>query len=328
MTHAPKLSVIVPCFNYGHLLAESLDSVRSQSLEDWECIVIDDGSTDNTGAVADSYASKDSRYSRIRQQNLGLSAARNAGLRVARGEYVQLLDADDLLEREKFKEQAGFLDEHTEYGLVYGPMRYFRALGASKVFARGRNGVDVEWMRMWPDTNDAMLAAIVEGNQFPVSAALFRRTLLAEVGYFDESLRSHEDWEFWLRWAFAGKRFAGLDEPGTKTLIREHGESLTRRSVTMIETRLLVRERIEGLVATQALRARNRECATYDRCELGAAQLAAGHWIAGIRQYLASFAGAKRKARAIQLLLAHAAPRWLLSVWWGLRRRATTGHLD
>jgi hypothetical protein len=182
-------------------------------------------------------------------------------------------------------------------------------------------------MTLWPDTTDKLLLALVEGNTFPISAPAFRKSALDEVGYFDESLPSHEDWEFWLRWAFAGKRFFGLDAPGTRTLIREHGESLTGRTVTMAETRLLVRERIEKLAPTDALRAKNRECASYDECDLGAAHLAAGHWRAAIRWYLSGFTKAERKARAIRVLLVHLAPSWLLSLWrrlrWGALARET-----
>lgn len=322
MTQVPAVSVIVPCFNYGHLLGETLESVRCQSLSDWECIVVDDGSTDNTGAVARAYASKDSRFIYQAQENRGLSAARNAGLRSAKGEYAQLLDSDDLLEAEKLKEHVSFLARHREYSLVYGSMRFFSVQNAAKIYARGRNGVDIDWMKMWPDTNEAMLSALVEGNQFPVSAAVFRLSVIHDIGYFEETLRSHEDWEFWLRWAFAGKRFFGLNAPGTRTLIREHGERLTRRSVTMAESRLLVRKRIEKLAPTDALRAKNRECASYDECDLGAAHLAAGHLRAGIRWYLSGFTNAERKTRAIRVLLVHLAPSWLLSLSRRLRWRA------
>jgi hypothetical protein len=172
---------------------------------------------------------------------------------------------------------------------------------------------------MWQDTDGALLSALVEGNQFPVSAALFRRGIVDEVGDFDESLRSHEDWDFWLRWAFAGKRFHGLDAPRTATLIREHGARMTKRPITMVETRLRVRRRIEQLTGSEFLLATNRECAVYDRCELGAARIAAGLWGTGIREYISGLGRAKRKSRAIKLLLAQLAPDWLLGSWRRLR---------
>ncbi|MDH4283235.1 MAG: glycosyltransferase family 2 protein, partial [Myxococcales bacterium] len=223
------VSVIVPCFNYGHYLGEALESVQRQSLTAWECIVIDDGSTDGTGEVAGSFASKDPRFSCVRQMNRGPSAARNAGLAKAAAPYVQLLDADDLLEPRKLEAHVGFLAEHADYDMVYSPMRFFTDTGSGRTFSRARNRSQRDWMILWPDTTDKFLLALVEGNTFPISAPVFRRLTLDEVGHFDESLLSHEDWEFWLRWAFAGKRFVGLDAPATRTLIREHGQSLTQR---------------------------------------------------------------------------------------------------
>jgi len=315
MMEALKVSVVVPCFNYGRFLAECLESVREQTCESWECIVIDDGSTDDTSAVAGAYAARDSRYICVRQDNRGLSAARNIGLRKARGTYVQLLDADDLIENDKLRQHAAFLDKHEHIGLVYGPMAFFSIRSGSRAVALGRHGVDRAWMKMWPDSNEEMLSSFIEGNQFPVSAAVFRRSAIPEIGYFDEALRSHEDWEFWLRWAFAGQRFVGLDAEGTRTLIREHGESLTMRAIAMAETKLRVRQRIEQLASSESLRAKNREWERYDRCELGAAHLAAGNLKEGARLYVSGFVAAERKFIAIRPLLVHLAPRWLLAAW-------------
>ena len=319
MIIAPTVSVIVPCFNYGYLLSETLDSVYSQSLKEWECIIVDDGSTDDTEAIAYTYSSRDARFSYVYQENGGLGSARNAGLRTARGEYIQLLDADDLIEPEKLEKHVRFLVQRNEYSLVYGPMQYFTTRGSVKKFSRGRNGTDKAWMKMWPDTNEQMLLALVERNLFPVSAAVFRKTVLDEVGYLDESLPSHEDWEFWLRLAFSGKRFFGFDAPGTRTLIREHGRRMTTRSIIMAETLLQVRKRIYNLAETEDLRARNREFFKHDTCDLGAAHLASGHWGIGSRLYFGGFIEADRKAPIIRLSLTKMAPGWLLKVlaWLG-----------
>jgi hypothetical protein len=319
VTNGPVVSVIVPCFNYGRFLVEALESVQRQTFSAWECIVIDDGSKDNSSDIADSFASRDPRFSCIRQANRGPSAARNAGLANAVGQCVQLLDADDLLEPEKLQVHVEFLAQHHEFAMVYSAMRFFTGEGSVRTFSRGRNETQRDWMTMWPDTNNKLLIALVEGNTFPISAPLFRRSALDEVGHFDESLPSHEDWEFWLRWAFAGMRFYGLDAPGTRTLVREHGDSLTMHSVTMAETRLAVRARIQKLALTEALRAKNQECAIYDACELGAAHLAAGHWKVGVQVFFPGFVRAERKTKAIHLLLAHLTPRWLLALWRRLR---------
>lgn len=93
----PDLSILVPVYNPGEYLVRCLNSVLTQTFPGWECILIDDGSSDGSGAVCDDYAQKDSRFRVIHQKNSGASAARNEGIRSARGEYILMLDADDAL---------------------------------------------------------------------------------------------------------------------------------------------------------------------------------------------------------------------------------------
>ena len=94
----PKVSVIIPVYNTQPWLRECLDSVLCQTLGDFEVICVDDGSTDQSGSILQDYAAKDSRFHILSQSNKGQSAARNAGLKVARGEYVYFLDSDDYIE--------------------------------------------------------------------------------------------------------------------------------------------------------------------------------------------------------------------------------------
>lgn len=114
----PQVSVVVPTYKRGAALRATLDSVVFQSFTDWELIVVDDGSPDDTAAVASSYT--DPRITVLRQANQGHSAARNAGLRRARAEYVAFLDHDDRWRPEKLALQAKYLDEHPHCSLVYG----------------------------------------------------------------------------------------------------------------------------------------------------------------------------------------------------------------
>lgn len=100
---APKISIIVPVYNVEKYLRRCLDSIASQTFNDWECILIDDGSPDNSGSICDEYAEKDSRFRVIHQKNAGVSAARNAGLDAARGEWIGFVDSDDWIEKDCYE---------------------------------------------------------------------------------------------------------------------------------------------------------------------------------------------------------------------------------
>ena len=100
MTKKPIISVIVPCYNQGQYLAEALDSVLSSTLQDWECIIVNDGSTDNSADVAKRFVERDSRFRMLYQQNAGPSAARNHGVNESTGEFILFLDGDDKIESE------------------------------------------------------------------------------------------------------------------------------------------------------------------------------------------------------------------------------------
>jgi glycosyltransferase involved in cell wall biosynthesis len=115
MAAEPLVSVIIPCYNYGRYLGDALDSIAAQTYSHWECLVVDDGSTDNTSDVGMQYAEKDSRFSYIYQQNGGVSSARNTALNKAKGKYIQLLDADDMLEPDKLQLQVSLLEENQEH---------------------------------------------------------------------------------------------------------------------------------------------------------------------------------------------------------------------
>ena len=114
--HVPTVSVVIPCFNQGHFLAEAIESVQAQTLPAAELVVVDDGSTDATGVVARRYAT--ARY--LVQRNLGLARARNRGLRAARGEFLVFLDADDRLRPGALAAGVRELRAHPTAALTYG----------------------------------------------------------------------------------------------------------------------------------------------------------------------------------------------------------------
>ena len=99
----PKISIIVPVYKVEKYLHRCLDSIVNQTFTDWECILIDDGSPDNSGIICDEYAQMDRRFKVIHQENKGVSAARNAGLDVAKGEWIGFVDSDDWIEKETYE---------------------------------------------------------------------------------------------------------------------------------------------------------------------------------------------------------------------------------
>lgn len=103
MSNSPKISIIVPVYNVEKYIRRCLDSILAQTFTDWECICVDDGTPDNSGKICDEYAKKDSRVVVIHKENGGVSSARNAGLDVAKGEYVTFCDSDDWIEKETYE---------------------------------------------------------------------------------------------------------------------------------------------------------------------------------------------------------------------------------
>ena len=104
----PLISVIVPCYNQAQYLDECLQSVLDQTYTDWECIIVNDGSPDHTEEIAKKWVEKDTRFIYLFKENGGLSSARNAGIEIAKGEWIQFLDCDDILKKEKFEISTNF----------------------------------------------------------------------------------------------------------------------------------------------------------------------------------------------------------------------------
>src|ERR1700750_2164810 len=119
-SRAPWLlvSVVVPTYNYAHFIGRMFDSLLAQTYTHWECIVVDDGSTDETGQVVARMAERDPRVRYVRQRNQREAVAKNTALNLARGRYVQFLDADDLIEPLKFERQVEFLEANPEADIV------------------------------------------------------------------------------------------------------------------------------------------------------------------------------------------------------------------
>jgi GT2 family glycosyltransferase len=237
----PLVSVIVPCFNQARFLPDAIASLRAQSLQNWEAIVVDDGSPDDTADTAAALAACDDRVRLIRKPNGGLSSARNAGLAEARGDYIQFLDADDRIGAHKLMRHSSMLQVQTDLDVVFGDARYFLdadPLQRLRAKPPGPGRMKADWTRKLAHGSAPMLHKLLKDNQFVVCAALCRRSVFDAVGVFDERLKRLEDWEFWIRCAARGLRFQYLDAPEADARVRLHASSLSANLQAMQRAQL------------------------------------------------------------------------------------------
>ncbi len=252
---SPTVSVIVPSHDYARYLPDAIGSLTAQTLSDWECIVVDDGSTDGTSAMLASLADEEPRLVRISQPRGGVSAARNVGLRQARGEFIQFLDADDLLHPAKIEMHVRALHADPEADIVYGPTAYFddqtptvlREWHSAERPPRGRAR----------DAGALMLSQLLMANQMTIEAPLIRKSVLERVGGFDERLDRMEDWDLWLRCAIAGARFVFVSFTQPVARVRLHPTSASHSSAQMLVGEIAVRRKIETMLSSPSDRALN-----------------------------------------------------------------------
>lgn len=195
----PRVSILVAAWNAAKYISETILSVQSQSYEHWELIVVDDGSTDETADVLQSYALRDRRIKTYWQQNQGAHIARNLAFEKSTGEYIVILDADDCILPKKLKIQVDLLDSHSEYGVVYGDTWHCdefmnRQLLESKKYPG---------QHVHGDIFEKMLV----GNRFAVHAGMVRRTVVSDVGLHSVNALLIADWDFWVRVAEKYKFF-------------------------------------------------------------------------------------------------------------------------
>ncbi|HEX6624955.1 MAG TPA: glycosyltransferase [Pyrinomonadaceae bacterium] len=308
-TGQPLVSVVVPTYNYGRFIGETLDSLRAQTYPDWECVVVDDGSTDDTEEIVARVAAADPRVRYLRQRNRRQAVAKNKGLADARGVYVQFLDADDLLEPRKFERQVEYLERHPEVDLVYGDMLYFDADDPSRRTRRLEAEAGGAWMPEVSGRGSEVLVPLLRNNIMVINSPLLRRGVVADVGPFDERLPPVEDWDYWIRCAIAGKRFRFVEQEGTLALVRSHPGSSSRDNARMYGAMSLMRRKLEALLPDGELRRLNREMHAAERGAFGIEQVRGGRPLKAVGSFVrAAAAGRGLKWRVRWAACALAAP--------------------
>jgi len=225
----PIVSVVIPTYNRAHVLTRAIQSVLNQTYQDFEIIVVDDHSTDNTEEVVKSFNDPRIRYIR-HEENRGAAAARNTGIMVAKGEFIAFQDSDDEWLPEKLEKQMQvFESASAKVGVVYTAM--LRVQGRERIYIPSS-----KVKRKGGYIHDNLL----EGNFVGTPTAVVKRECLKLSGVFDERLPRLQDWELFIRISKAYE-FKCVDEP----LVVSHStpDSISANQATLIEALILILEK-------------------------------------------------------------------------------------
>ena len=305
----PLVSVIVPAYNYGHVIGQTLEAVLAQTYRRLECIVIDDGSADDTREVVERYAAADARVRYVLQRNAGVSAARNNGLAQSRGDYVQFLDADDLLEPRKVELHVEYLEAHPEVDVVYGSARFFSTERMDeRLFSMFDERATSSYIPQLDAGRGGALKALA-GAIMPINTALVRRRVVESVGPFDTGLNSVEDSDFWIRCAAKGHSFQYYDPEGTLALVRSHAVSASKNRRNQLRKLIQLRRKVARTVTDEEALRVNRQIYSEEMGYLGVEEVAAGSLLRGLGCLLrAALLSRGARARAKWVACAAAAP--------------------
>jgi glycosyltransferase involved in cell wall biosynthesis len=215
----PIVSILMPCYNVAGTVAETLESLESQTLADFEVIAVDDGSSDNTLDILQAWANQDARFRVLTRAHEGIIPALNAGLAACQAPLVARMDADDLAHPERLARQVAYLDQHPDVALVSCLVRGFPEDTLREGFR-----IYIEWLNSLVSDEDIRREIFVES---PVAhpSVTYRKAWVDKLGGYQERGWA-EDYDLWLRLYLAGARFAKI--PEVLLSWREHPKRLTR----------------------------------------------------------------------------------------------------
>lgn len=225
----PKVSVIIPTYNRADLLPRAISSVLNQTFQDFELIIVDDGSTDNTKQVVEEFQKKDKRIKYIWQENSGGPAKpRNTGIKNSQGEYIAFLDSDDVWLNKKLEIQLNKIGENN-YDIFFSNWYFWNPETNQKNKAFNFNPLN---------NKKDLFKLFVKKNIGWLSTAIAKKAKLEKVGYFDEKLESSEDYDLWLRFILDNAKVGFSEEP--LCLYRQHIKQVSSNLYIMRTSRLKV----------------------------------------------------------------------------------------
>jgi glycosyltransferase involved in cell wall biosynthesis len=225
----PLISVIMPCYNQARFLPDAVASLQAQVYPHWECIIVNDGSSDDTAQVGARLAAVDSRVRLISQKNRGPSAARNRGLDEARGQLVHFLDGDDYILPGMYEKMTEVFQTRSDVAAVYSGFQFVTAERAV--------------LKSFPVLPESahVFHDLLERNPWPCHAIMVRKATVDSVGRFDEALKGPEDWDLWLRVASTGGKFIPVN--GESACYRRYPNTISKDNRRMLETGFAVIEK-------------------------------------------------------------------------------------
>ena len=226
----PLVSVVMAAYNAERYITESVNTVLAQTYPHWELIIVNDGSTDSTPAIAQEYSESDSRIMVLTQPNQGLGPARNAGIRQAKGDWLVFLDADDLWDPKILEKQISVSERYPDVDVIFTDGWIF-------------NNDDLNETRPYPTISgyfsaEEMYRLEYETNYIPVQTAMVSRKMVRKIGLQQVIVRCCEDWDYWLRVARAGGNFYGIDEK--LFYYRRHDSNMSNNVLQMLYAKLSV----------------------------------------------------------------------------------------
>jgi glycosyltransferase involved in cell wall biosynthesis len=225
----PLISIIVPCFNQGGYLLDTLQSVFNQTYTNWECIIINDGSTDDTEEIALEWIKKDIRFLYIKKENGGLSSARNYGIKAARGGFILFLDSDDFISNKKLQIAYELFKSDLYLDVVINDFKMFDTI-SNKYY-------DSEFKLCKSSFNfSSILLNWDHSFNIPIHCAIFRKASLGSI-LFIENLKAKEDWVFWCFYFYNNPNVFFVDS--YESYYRKNTFGITSNRKLMFENKLL-----------------------------------------------------------------------------------------
>jgi len=249
MMNAPLVSIIIPTYNYGHYILDALLSVSAQSYQNWECIIVDDGSKDSTQTIVQTYISAhlNQSFHYILIENGGLSNARNVGIRKSRGTYLQFLDADDLLLKDKLTAQVKLL-QSKDCALVFSKSLFFYDNDQKRIY---KDKYPIGFLATETLVGQKLMFRLIRNNIFTVSSVLVHRDLILKAGLFDVRSNANEDWLMWFNIALLLPVFIFDDTNNTATEIRMHQNGIMSGKQKMFQSEVFVRTQMNDSLKDQ-----------------------------------------------------------------------------